>query len=153
MPRVKPAPPAGRPERSPPEKTACPSTACAGTKRRRSPTNGFRCIRHVEPEQNLSNLTRMIDLQFRDFLAETPVPDSVFEFFLRQFRYDPSPLAARLESEEPSIIGRMQTVTLAAAYGSERLTLYLFLPEQGRPPYQAVVVFPGSNAIHTRVFN
>ena len=119
----------------------------------RSPTNGFRCIRHVEPEQNLSNLTRMIDLPFRDFLAETPVPDSVFEFFLRQFRYDPSPLAARLESEEPSIIGRMQTVTLAAAYGSERLTLYLFLPEQGRPPYQAVVVFPGSNAIHTRVFN
>jgi eukaryotic-like serine/threonine-protein kinase len=119
----------------------------------RSPTNGFRCIRHVEPEQNLANLRRVIDLPFRDFLKETPVPDAVFEYFVRQFRYDPSPLAARLESEEPSLLGRMQTVSLAAAYGGERLTLYLFLPEGGRPPYQTVVVFPGSNAIHTRVFN
>ncbi len=119
----------------------------------RSSTNGFRCIRHVEPEPNLPNLTRVIDLPFRDFLAETPVPDTVFDFFVRQFRYDPSPLAARMESEEPTVIGRMQTVTLAAAYGGERLTLYIFLPEQGPPPYQAVVVFPGSNAIHTRVFN
>jgi len=119
----------------------------------RSLTNGFRCIRHVEPEENLANLTRAIELPFRDFRAETPVPDSVFEYFLRQFHYDPSPLASRLESEEPSILGRMQTVTLAAAYGGERLTVYLFLPEQSRGPHQAVVVFPGSNAIHTRVFN
>src|SRR5882762_8196823 len=88
-----------------------------------------------------------------DIFAETPVPDSVFEFFLRQFRYDPAPLAARLESEEPTVIGQMQTVTLAAAYGSERLTVYVFLPEGARAPHQAVIVFPGSNAIHTRVFN
>src|SRR5207249_1574705 len=102
----------------------------------RSPTNGFRCIRYVEPEPNLSSLTREIDLPFRDFLAETPVPDAVFEFFVRQFRYDPSPLAARIESEEPSALGRHQTITIAAAYGGERLTLNVFLPEQGRPPHQ-----------------
>jgi dienelactone hydrolase len=119
----------------------------------RSATNGFRCIRHVEPEPNLARLTRVIDLPFRDFMAETPVPDAVFEFFVRQFRYDPSPLAARVEAEEPSLLGRMQTITLAAAYGGERLMLYVFLPEHGRPPFQTVVVFPGSNAIHTRVFS
>jgi dienelactone hydrolase len=118
----------------------------------RSPTNGFRCIRHVEPEENLAPLTRVIDLPFRDFLSETPVPDPVFEFFLRQFHYDPSPLAAKVEADEPTVVGRMQTVTLAAAYGGERLTLYVFLPEH-RGPHQTVVVFPGSNAIHTRVFN
>jgi hypothetical protein len=118
----------------------------------RSPTNGFRCIRHAEPEANLAQLTRVIDLPFRDFLGETPVPDTVFEFFLRQFHYDPSPLAAKVESDESTVLGRMQTVTLAAAYGGERLTLYVFLPER-RGPHQPVVVFPGSNAIHTRVFN
>jgi pimeloyl-ACP methyl ester carboxylesterase len=119
----------------------------------RSPTNGFRCIRHVEPEPNLVRLTGTIELPFRDFLAETPVPDPVFEFFLRQFRYDPAPLAVRIEAEETNLIGRMQTVSIAAAYGGERLTLYVFLPEGGTPPYQTVMLFPGSNAIHTRVFN
>ncbi len=117
----------------------------------RSPTNGFRCIRHVEPEPNLEKLTRVIDLPFRDFRAEAPVPDPVFEFFLRQFRYDLAPLAARIEADEPTIVGRMQTASLAA-YGGERLTLYAFLPDTP-PPHQVVVMFPGSNAIHTRVFN
>jgi len=28
----------------------------------------------------------------------------------------------------------MQTVTLPAAYGGEKLTLYVFLPEAGKPP-------------------
>jgi len=119
----------------------------------RSATNGFRCIRALEPEPNAARLTREIEIPFRDFRAETPVPDAVFEFFLRQFRYDPAPFTARIESEEPTLVGRMQTVTLPAAYGGEKLTLYVFLPEAGKPPYQVVVSFPGSNAIHTRVFN
>jgi dienelactone hydrolase len=119
----------------------------------RSATNGFRCIRQVEDEPNQVRLSRTIEMPFRDFRAETPVPDAVFEFFLRQFRYDPAPLADRIESEESTLLGRMQTVTLAAAYGRERLTLYVFLPERATPPLQTVMVFPGSNAIHTRVFN
>ena len=119
----------------------------------RSATNGFRCIRVVDPEANEARLTRLIDLPFRDYLAETPVPDAVFDFFVRQFRYDPLPLAARIEHEEPSMLGRWQTVTIAAAYGGERLTLYVFLPERGHPPWQTVMLFPGSGAIHTRVFN
>ncbi len=118
----------------------------------RSPTNGFRCIRILEPETNLEHLTQVIDLPFRDFHAETPVPDAVFEFFLRQFRYDATPLAATIEASEPSVLGRWQTVTFAAAYGTERMSLYLFLPDKGRPPYQTIVVVPGSNAIHTRTF-
>ncbi len=30
------------------------------------------------------------------------------------------------------------------------MTAYLFLPKHGTPPYQTVVMFPGSGAIHTR---
>ena len=119
----------------------------------RSPTSGLRCIRHVEPEPNLERLARAVDMPFRDFLSETPVPEPVFEFFLRQFRYDPSPLAARIEADEPTVVGRMQTVTLAAAYGGERMTVYVFVPEDTGERRQAVVLFPGSNAIHTRTFN
>ena len=119
----------------------------------RSPTNGFRCMRVVGPEPNRDRLERVVDMPFRDFRAETPVSDAGFEFFLRQFHYDRTPLAASIDSDAPSVLGRFQTVTLAAAYGGERLTLHLFLPDKGTPPYAPVVMFPGSNAIHTRTFS
>ncbi len=34
-----------------------------------------------------------------------------------------------------------------AAYGTERITVYLFLPLRAHPRYQAVVFFPGSAAL------
>ena len=37
----------------------------------RSPTNGFRCIRHFETEDRIANLTRDIELPFRDYFTET----------------------------------------------------------------------------------
>jgi len=119
----------------------------------RSASNGFRCIRPLEPEPNLANLTRTIEVPFRDFRAEQPVSDDVFGFFLRQFHYDKAPLAAVVTADQPSPFGRWQTVEIAAAYGGERMPLQLFLPARGRPPYQVVVIFPGSLALHTRTFN
>jgi dienelactone hydrolase len=119
----------------------------------RSATNGFRCIRLVEPEPKLETLQRPLAVPQRDFRSEQPVPDQVFEFFLRQFHYDRTPLAAAIESEQPSPLGRWQTVTFNAAYGGERMCAYVFLPERGKPSYQTVVLFPGSNAIHLRTFN
>jgi dienelactone hydrolase len=43
---------------------------------------------------------------------------------------------------------RIETVSFNAAYGGERLTVYVVLPKRAAPPYQALVVFPGINAIH-----
>jgi dienelactone hydrolase len=62
-------------------------------------------------------------------------------------------LAAKIESEETTLLGRMETVTFAAAYGGERMAAQVFLPEGRKPPHQVVIIFPGSNSIHTRVFN
>jgi hypothetical protein len=42
---------------------------------------------------------------------------------------------------------RSEKISFAAAYGHERVPAYLFLPKGFKPPYQAVVFFPGSNAI------
>jgi formylglycine-generating enzyme required for sulfatase activity/dienelactone hydrolase len=116
----------------------------------RSPTNGFRCIRYVEKEENLAALTRAIELPFRDFLAEDPVPDDVFELYLRQFTYDKSPLDPIIEEELEGPDYLRQKITFDAAYGGERMMAYLYLPRTGTPPYQAVVLFPGSGAIHRR---
>ncbi len=116
----------------------------------RSPTNGFRCIRYLEKESNLTGLQRAIDRPHRDFLSETPVPDSVFAQYLRQFAYDKTPLDAKIEEEKPTPSGVRQRITFNAAYGGERMMAYLFLPPAGKPPYQVVVEFPGSGAISTR---
>jgi dienelactone hydrolase len=116
----------------------------------RSPTNGFRCIRYVNQEGNVAALQRNIDMPFRDFRAEKPVPDAVFEQYLRLFAYDKTPLDAKIEDEKATPDGARQMITFAAAYGGERMMAYLFLPPAGKPPYQVVVLFPGSNAIDTR---
>jgi dienelactone hydrolase len=116
----------------------------------RSPSNGFRCVRYVETDTNSSRLHRSIVAQFRDFRAEKPVPEPVFEQYLRQFTYDRTPLNARIEEEDDTQWGRRQKITYDAAYGGERMMAYLFLPLAGKPPFQVVVVFPGSGAITTR---
>ncbi|HVT04401.1 MAG TPA: protein kinase [Thermoanaerobaculia bacterium] len=116
----------------------------------RSPTNGFRCIRLLDKEPNSVALQRAIDRPTRDFLAEKPVPEELFAQYLRLFAYDKTPLDAKIEQEKPTPFGIRQKITFAAAYGGERMMAYLFLPSSGKPPYQAVVVFPGSGSIDIR---
>jgi len=116
----------------------------------RSPTNGFRCIRALTPETNAVALERALVRPHRDFLAEKPVPDAVFDQYLRQFAYDKTPLDAKIEEEKQTPSGLRQKVTFAAAYGGERMMAYVFMPTAGKPPYQVVIEFPGSGAIGTR---
>jgi eukaryotic-like serine/threonine-protein kinase len=117
----------------------------------RSPTNGFRCIRYVENEPNLAALQRTIERPQRDFTREKPVSDAVFAQYLRQFVYDPTPLEAKIEEQKTMPSGFVrQKVTFDAAYGGERVTAYVFLPSSAKPPYQPVIVFPGSGVIALR---
>jgi dienelactone hydrolase len=116
----------------------------------RSATNGFRCIRSLAPDPNLANLQRGIDMPFRDFRAEKAVPDAVFAQYLRLFDYDKGPLDAAIEEEKETPLGVRQKITFKAAYGGERMMAYLFLPPAGKPPYQVVVLFPGSGSIDIR---
>ncbi len=119
----------------------------------RSVANGFRCIRTLDPDPRADRLERSIPVPFRDFRAERPVSDDVFAFFRGQFHYDRKPLDTVAIADREINTGRWETVEIAAAYGGERMQLHLFLPSRGRPPYQTVVVFPGSLALHNRTFN
>jgi dienelactone hydrolase len=116
----------------------------------RSATNGFRCIRYLEAEANHADLEQTINLPFRDFMTEKPVSDATFELFLRQYAYDKIPLNAAIESEQDSDDWIRQKIIFDAAYGTERMLAYLFLPKTAKPPFQTVIYFPGSGAIHTR---
>jgi len=115
----------------------------------RSPINGLRCVQLPAGEPNREKLMRSIEVPFRDFSQERPVDDATFAVFLRQYAYDKTPLNATIEKREDQGIAERQVITFDAAYGQERMRALVFLPKAGKAPYQTVVVFPGSGAIHT----
>ena len=112
----------------------------------RSETNGFRVADfHGELPDNV---TASIELLERDYSEESPVADDVYEVYLDQFAYDEVDLDDEVESiSTNSDDWTVERVTYSAAYENDRVSTHLYIPTNGTPPYQAVIYFPGSNAI------
>ncbi|MEN6428515.1 MAG: protein kinase [Phycisphaerales bacterium] len=123
----------------------------------RSPLNGFRCVRHPQGQVALAPaLQQPVTLHLtRDLSNLEPFSDEEFRSFKAQFKYDPMPLNAAVESMESGspFWLRREKITLDAAYGSERVIAYLFLPKVGKAPYQTVIYMPGAGAIWTEHFD
>ncbi|MCI0561400.1 MAG: protein kinase [Nitrososphaera sp.] len=119
----------------------------------RSMTNGFRCIKYLKSDESRANLEKTIRMPFRDFLSEEPVSDETFALFLKQYAYDKTDLNAVVESVKEEEDWIREKITFDAAYGNERMMAYLFIPKHRTPPYQTVIHFPGSEALHTRSSN
>jgi len=114
----------------------------------RLPTVGFRCARYDEPPA-AETLAPVPTWTFaRDYARERPVGDDVFAAYRALYAYEKTPLQARVEStDDSSPYWRKETVSLAAAYGGERLTAHLYLPKESRGPHPVVVYFPPSSAL------
>jgi dienelactone hydrolase len=118
----------------------------------RLPTHGVRLAKYLHPDALSENLTAPASIRPPDYQSVKPVPDSVFRIYESLYSYDRTPLDAKVESEDDtSPYWRRQRITFNAAYGSERVIAYLFLPKNVNPPYQAVVYFPhgGAQSFHT----
>ncbi len=113
----------------------------------RRPGFGFRLIE--QPAALETRLTDPIVTVERDPAALEPVDDAVYAVYARQFDYDPAPLAARVEDTVETSSWRREKVSFAAAYGTDRVPAYIFIPTGAQPPYQAAILFPGSNAVMT----
>ncbi len=116
----------------------------------RSPENGFRTAIFPDPDDpELEAMRRPMarpTLRARDV---KPVDDVLFGAYKATFDYDPLPLEAVVEGvDESSPHWIKERITINAAYGGERFSLYLFLPRNVQPPFQAIVYFPGSGVIH-----
>jgi serine/threonine protein kinase/dienelactone hydrolase len=112
----------------------------------RLPAFGFRCMKKEQPLS--PTLTGEIETFEWDPATLQPVGDDLYRAYRRLYDYDPLPLDAEVEwvdATNPS--WREERVTIRAAYGDERLPIYLFVPKSATPPYQAVVYFPGSDAV------
>ena len=117
----------------------------------RSPTNGIRLVKYSLRDTTPAEAGRPVDRARRDFSKERPVPASIFHIYRRQYDYDRTPLRAIVEETDSTAKDWIrERITFDAAYGGERVAAYLFLPKHGRPPYQTIVYFPGSGAIHDR---
>ena len=84
---------------------------------------------------------------------EKPVSDELFRAYRSLYSYDKAPLNATVEPYgKDEEFWTAEKITYTAAYGNERAIAYLFLPKKGKPPYQTVLFFPGSNALLLRTF-
>ena len=113
----------------------------------RGSTNGFRCMKEIGVSNQIAY--KEISLPFRDYYTEEPVTDETYNFFLNQFDYDKTPLEAKIidiDDSYPYAIS--EKIVFKAAYDNEEIMAFLFTPKNGKPPYKAIVYFPGSNAIH-----
>jgi len=117
----------------------------------RSANFGFRCAKYSLTGAAAKAADPVI-LPTRDFSHEKPVSDALFQVYKGLYSYDKTPLQAAVEATKETDIWKREKITFAAAYGSERVTAYLFLPKKSQPPFQAVVYFPGSGAISLRSF-
>ena len=110
----------------------------------RSPTNGFR-LALTRDDAEVTNKARLPlpDVAVRDFAEVKPVSDEIFKTYQSMFSYDPTPLNAVIETTETTRLWKRERISLDAAYGNERVVLYLYLPVTGSPPYQTVVFWTG----------
>ncbi len=114
----------------------------------RKATFGFRCMLQQEPVAQ--RLAAEISTLERDPASLKPVGDDIYRAYLSLYDYDRTPLDTRLEaSDDSNPAWRKELVSVRATYGDERLPIYLFVPKTSAPPYQPIVYFPGSDAVHT----
>jgi dienelactone hydrolase/predicted Ser/Thr protein kinase len=118
---------------------------------KRLPTYGFRCVKYVGNAPPA--LLEPAVAARRNYDAEKPAGDEVFRIYRSFYSYDKTRVEPVVESVDDSAeYWRIEKVSLAAAYGDERLTIYVYLPRGVEPPYQTVVFFPGSGALRSRSF-
>ncbi len=121
----------------------------------RSPLNGFRCVQYPEREEPVAEeiFGSLEQRTVRDYSTEVPCSDAEYQIIKRQFEYDRTPLNAVVESiDDSSAFWRKEKITFDAAYSSERVIVYLFIPRAVHPPYQAVVYWPDGTAPLTPAF-
>ncbi len=106
-------------------------------------THGFRCVRDVSPLPALALATIPPAGGAR---SDKPVGDDLYAAYKALYAYDRGPLDPRVEPLPETEHWHAELVSIAAAYGHERVPVYLLLPKNAPPPYQPVIWFPGGYA-------
>jgi len=113
----------------------------------RDPSNGFRCTYIPEPDSIPIKAYSKIS-QPGKFSADydlEPVSDEVYNIYKQNYDYDKRDLNAQVVKTDKSNDDWIEEkITFDAPYGDEKVSGYLFLPNNSVPPYQVVIYVPGS---------
>jgi dienelactone hydrolase len=117
----------------------------------RSPSNGFRTVlnRAPLPAATAAPVRGLV----RDFDNVKPASDGVFAAYKVMYGYDQSrPLNAESQGiVETTADWNKERITIDTGYAAERFPVFLFLPKNVHPPFQAVVFFPSAGSeLHTQ---
>lgn len=114
----------------------------------RSVINGIRLAMYEPADSSVALASGPIPRAFTDYTKVRPVSDAVYSGLARIYDYDPLSLEARVEEVDSSSTDFIrEKVSFTTAYSGERMSAWLYIPRNVRPPYQTVVIFPGSGAI------
>ena len=120
----------------------------------RSSENGFRCAVYPADAPVAEAYFKEENLAFHDPYAIPPLSEKSFKAIKPLFAYEKTPLRPVLESSEKGGRGWVrETVSIDASYNKERVTIHLDLPTGCKPPYKAVIYFPGGNALYQHEFS
>jgi eukaryotic-like serine/threonine-protein kinase len=111
----------------------------------RGAANGFRCALYLTPPRE--SLLAPVRRNSRDYSLEKPVGDEAFQIIRSVYAYNARELKATAdEVDDSSPYWRKEKVSFSAAYGDQRVTAFVFLPKNAKPPYQAMVYHPSAGA-------
>jgi formylglycine-generating enzyme required for sulfatase activity/dienelactone hydrolase len=110
---------------------------------------GFRCMKLITKDEPSKEAAKSVSsVPPPDLGNLKPCSDEVLTIYKKLYDYNKSPLNSKVESREDlTKYTRMEKVSFDAAYGDERVTVYLFFPRTGTPPYQTVIYWPGGGAM------
>ena len=114
----------------------------------RSSGVGFRCVVYPKDAPVLEKFLKEVSLTFHDPYSVPPYSNEVVQAMRAMYEYERTPFRPVVEAQKEMGRGwRRETVTIDAAYNSERLIIHLDLPTSCAPPYKTVIYFPGGSAL------
>ena len=109
----------------------------------RSETDGFRCVQNLAPLA--AAISGEVKRTMRDFTKFKPADDEVFHAYQLLYKYPKTPLNVQEQGlVQETVDWREEKATFDTGYRGERMTAYLFLPKNVKPPYQTVLFFPSA---------
>jgi len=111
----------------------------------RAAANGFRLARTMDEPEVRARLGAPVPRMTAapTLGAQLPVSEETYAAYTRHFDYDRLPLNDAVEAVDTTRLWIRERVSFDAAYGPERVLLYLYLPRNTDPPFQTVVYWPG----------
>lgn len=107
----------------------------------RNEINGLRCILPYGDEPIADSLLAPIEHFLFDMSMRHPLTDDQFDVIRRLYDYDEMELGAHIIYQHERENWNEELVKISTAYG-DSMNLYLFIPKNVKPPYQAVIIAP-----------